>query len=132
VLQERLELRESKVCTAVAIPGLAATNFQTSMGRSSKVMGCLMSLYMRLLAQSAEDGTLPLLECICRPDLPQPAFYGPAHKGLLGFVLQDGFVGTPVLKKPEALCTSAEGKELLWRMSEEAVGPFFAHAPGAE
>jgi hypothetical protein len=123
-LQDELDRRHTPVFTAVAIPGLAATNFQTSFGTSGRVMGCLVWLYMRLFAQSAEDGTMPLLECMCRESLVLPAFYGPAHKGLLGWVLKDGVFGPPIAKEAEPLCVDPGGKELLWRMSEAAVGPF--------
>jgi hypothetical protein len=67
---------------------------------------------------------MPLLECICRESLLQPAFYGPRHRGLLGWLWDDGTSGPPVLMKPEAHCTDGASKELLWSLSEKAVGPF--------
>ena len=131
-LQEKLAERQTGVTAAVAVPGIAATNFPEGMKRSGSITRCLVNVYFRIAGtQSAEDGTMPLLECICRPGLPAPAFYGPQHKGWVGWLLQDGVFGPPVLKEIEPVCKSVEGQELLWRLSEEATGVSLARKPSA-
>ena len=121
-MQDRLSASGSKVVAAVAIPGLSATEFQANTSAKGRVFG--MGLFIRLFAQSAEDGCMPLLECICREQLAKPAFYGPRHKGIFGRIVKDGSFGPPVLSQPEALCTAAASKALLWSASERATGIF--------
>jgi hypothetical protein len=106
----------------VAIPGLAATEFQANTNARGRVFGLTPFVY--LFAQSAEDGSMPILECICREKLLQPAFYGPRHKGLLGWLLDDATFGPPVAMQPEPICVDSKSKKMLWMLSEEAVAAF--------
>jgi hypothetical protein len=124
-VQDKLLLAGSKVTAAVAVPGLAATEFQANLNARDRVCG--LTPYMRLFAQSAEDGTMPLLECICREHLVQPAFYGPRDRNLLGWLLDDGIFGPPVAMQPEPLCVDVHSKKMLWLLSEKAVAPFVSN-----
>lgn len=84
-----------------------------------------MQLFMRF-AQSAEDGTLPLLECAVGADVQSGDLIIPGDRGPASWVLGDGVSGWPRKKEPEVICTSDVGKTILWEESEVAVGPFFS------
>eukprot|EP00892_Ulva_mutabilis_P002896 jgi/Ulvmu1/12607/UM092_0038.1 len=86
----------TNILCVTAVPGLAASNLQATTAEHGGGMG--LQMLMRF-AQSAEDGTLPLLECIT-------------------------MAGWPKKKAVEKLCKDEEGKKILWEESEKAVGPF--------
>ena len=67
-------------------------------------------------AQSAEDGTMPLLHCMAAPDAQSGALYEPG--GITATA------GLPVRKRLEPMCTSAAAKKILWEESARAVGEF--------
>ena len=125
LLQDHLDEKQSKVIATVAHPGLAASNLQvTTADNASGFVNGLLSFIMRY-AQSAEDGTMPLLSCICKPDVKPRAFIGPGSKGVAGFIMADNMVGLPKELTLEKICTKEESKAMLWEASEAACGPFF-------
>ena len=68
-MQDHLDTKESKVFAAVAHPGLAASNLQATTAESGPGSPSgILSILMRS-AQSAEDGAMPLITCICSPDV---------------------------------------------------------------
>jgi hypothetical protein len=120
--QDQLRARGSKVKVFACAPGFAATYLQKNTAENGGVMG--LGAMMRL-AQSAADGALPMLECMCSKDLAPGALVVPAYKGLMGRVIGDGVMGPPAVVKPEALCTDSLSAKLLWERSEAAIGPFW-------
>ena len=58
------------------MPGVAYTEVQNKASKESALMA-LLTWALKPTMQSAEDGSLPLLECMCGADLKEPAFYGP-------------------------------------------------------
>ena len=73
-------------------------------------------------AQSAEDGTMPLLYCMARPEAESGDFYEPPGSGTLG---------GPATKKALAGNNfGPEARALLWEESERAAGGFSV-APSA-
>lgn len=71
-LQRRLNAAGSKVLAVTAHPGFVATNiYDRASGLGTKLM-------LRLLAQSPEDGALPVLHA-ATGDVPGDSFIGPEH-----------------------------------------------------
>ena len=66
-------------------------------------------------SQSAEDGTMPLLYCMARPEAQSGELYEP-----------NGFGGPAVKQRPDRLSSDATAKAVLWEESCKAVGEFVA------
>eukprot|EP00899_Mesostigma_viride_P011791 jgi/Mesvir1/20612/Mv14840-RA.1 len=121
-LQDKLDTAGKKgILALMAHPGFAASNLQATTAEAG--MGAGLSMLMRF-AQSAEDGALPLIQCMLGKDVKGGDLFGPAHKGMLGWLMGDGTYGPAKRFEPEALCTDAASKQMLWEASEKAVGPF--------
>jgi hypothetical protein len=130
VLQDRLHQRGSKVKALVAHPGVCATSLQTTStasGPRSTLNNAFMSIIMTL-AQSEEDGAMPLLQCMCSANVSSGKFVVPKHKGPIGTLFNDYWTGLPQEVQPERLSTHPVSKGMLWELSETACGPFFAAA----
>ena len=104
------KLKDTGIIAACAAPGYSATDLQ----KTSQGMNGLK--WSRMMAQSAEDGTMPLLTCafgknVSNGDFWEPSKYmrasGPAAKFELG-----------------SECTDEASKNVLWEVSEAAVGKF--------
>ena len=101
----------SGVKALCAAPGLAATNLQVT----TAAAGGMGATWIMRFAQSAEDGTMPLLTAVAAPGVANGAFWEPA--GMTG----------PAVQKPltaEALSGDPAARALLWAESEKAVGPW--------
>ena len=101
---------------AVAHPGLCGTRApeRTGLARES----------VQAWAQSAEDGTLPLLECITSPNPKPGMFLGPGepgHEDLHG-MMHDNTVGPPAPAQQTEIDADEDAMQLLWQLSEAAVG----------
>ena len=65
-------------------------------------------------SQSGEDGTMPLLYCMARPEAQSGEIYEPK-----------GFFGGPAVKKQhDNLSSNPTAKAVLWEESSKAVGEF--------
>ena len=114
-LADKLKAAGSKVKSVVAHPGYSATNLQSS----SIAMGDIVAYVgAKIIAQTAEDGTLGILTCALQPDVANGAYYGPKR-----------FSGPAVELTPKSLCTDKADHDMLWRASSEAVGDFTVSAP---
>ena len=125
-LQDRLDAGGVvDVIATVAHPGATASSLQINTAASG--LGWLhntASTYtMRLVAQSVEDGTMPLLQCVCGVGVAARAFYGAGTKGVLGYLMGDRMTGPPKLVTAEPLCTDEDSNALLWELSEKAWAP---------
>ncbi len=113
-LQRRLDAAGSPLRSLAAHPGYAATNLQTHTGNP------LVTLALRagnaLLAQSAEQGVLPLLYAAV-VDLPGGAYVGPTS-------LNEAR-GAPGLAGRSARATDEDLAALLWQESERLTGVTF-------
>ena len=107
-LKDRLAAANSKIITAACAPGYSATNLQTS----SDGMGGAM--WTRIMAQSAEDGTMPLLEACYGPSTESGDFWEPSLRG--------NMVGPAVKVKLTEECVHEASRDMLWKLSEEAIG----------
>jgi NAD(P)-dependent dehydrogenase (short-subunit alcohol dehydrogenase family) len=107
-LADKLRTKGSKVKALCAAPGLSATNLQVTTSSDGGMSGAGL---MMGLAQSAEDGTMPLLHCC-------------AGKGVVSGELWEppGIKGKPVRKELEPICTNAAACKMLWEESEKACG----------
>ena len=112
-LHDKLSSKGSRVKSIVVHPGLTSTNLQQT---SSKFGGRWMLNIIMLVAQSAEDGTMPLLQACCHPKAKSNDFWGPKGNCLWGPV--DKF-------QPEKICTEKRAKDLIWKASEKATGITF-------
>ena len=116
-MHHRLRENGSKVKALVAHPGLAQTHLQKTSVTEGGMGQRFTNLFMRL-GQSAEDGAMGILSCVCLPDAQSGQFYGPGS-------------GTMALKgraEPFALepfYDNAETRDLLWLKSEAAIGATF-------
>eukprot|EP00892_Ulva_mutabilis_P004919 jgi/Ulvmu1/279/UM001_0283.1 len=123
-LKDKLEERGiTNILCVTAVPGLAASNLQATTAEHGGGMG--LQMLMRF-AQSAEDGTLPLLECITSADMQSGDMVTPGNNGPISWMFGDAVAGWPKKKAVEKLCKDEEGKKILWEESEKAVGPFFS------
>ena len=110
-LAGRLAARGSKVKALAAAPGLAATNLQVTTAAD----GGMASTWIMRFAQSAEDGTLPLLHCCAGAGAASGELWEPA-----------GITGPPARAKPAAMETDPEAAKALWAASEASTGEAWA------
>ena len=115
-LHNKLTAKGSKVRAVVVHPGLSATNLQVSSANSG-VSPCILSLLMTQ-GQSQEDGALSSIIAITDTNVKSGEFWGPTLG--LGWMR-----GQPKLIKPEKYCTDTASIDLLWKVSEAAVGVEF-------
>lgn len=109
-LKDKL-LNDGKGIKAVcAAPGYSATSLQTS----SQGMGGLG--WTKIIAQSAEDGAMPLLQCCFGPETASGDFWEPSK-----YFHSVGPAGKVELTKE---CTDEAARTELWKVSEDACGKF--------
>ena len=109
-LAQKLTANKSKVMALVAAPGLAATNLQVTTAGA----GGMASTWIMAFAQSAEDGTMPLLHCCVSPEVKHGELWEPTGLGAIK--------GPPVRVAMEKMCTDSAACATLWAESEKAVG----------
>jgi NAD(P)-dependent dehydrogenase (short-subunit alcohol dehydrogenase family) len=111
-LERRLRQGLYHASSILVHPGVAKTNlFAAGPGASSALVRKLSEIVLALVAQSDEQGALPLLYAATSPDAKGGHFYGP-----------DGFrqmKGWPVEVRAEAQAYSTTLAERLWNVSEE-------------
>ena len=108
-LRDRLQARNSKVKALCAAPGLAATNLQVT----THAEGGFAETWIMRWAQSAEDGTMPLLTCALAQGVRSGELYEPWG------------MGGPAARvdlDAEAISANPASREVLWRESEKACG----------
>lgn len=110
-LADKLGARGSKVKALCAAPGLAATNLQVT----TAAAGGMAETWIMRFAQSAEDGTMPLLAAMLWPEAKNGGFYEPGGVTAMA--------GKPVPKdlRAERYC-DARALQLVWEESEKACG----------
>jgi NAD(P)-dependent dehydrogenase (short-subunit alcohol dehydrogenase family) len=108
-LRDRLQARHPRVLALCAAPGLAATNLQVT----THAQGGMSETWIMRFAQSAEDGTMPLLMCMAGAGVQSGELYEPA--GMTGPAVR-------VSLDAEALCASPASRALLWEESCKACG----------
>lgn len=111
-LDRRLRAKGSKVRAVVATPGFAATNLQVTTAKSG---GFHDAWIFKRMAQSAEDGSIPLLTCMASPGVESGGLYEPAKMRLYGPAKKFALEKTSVDESAGAM---------LWEESEKAVGAF--------
>jgi NAD(P)-dependent dehydrogenase (short-subunit alcohol dehydrogenase family) len=111
-LDRRLRAAGSPVTSVLAHPGYSDTNLQST--GPTGFMKALLALGNRALAQSAEQGALPVLYAATAPEVEGGEYYGP-----------DGFQemrGGPTKVKVFAEGRDPEVAGRLWEVSEELTG----------
>jgi NAD(P)-dependent dehydrogenase (short-subunit alcohol dehydrogenase family) len=111
-LDRRLSAAGSTVKSLAAHPGYAATNLQSA--SPPPVERAIFRVTNLLLAQSAEQGALPLLYAATRPNLGGGLFIGPD-----GFEEQRGY---PRVTRPVKAGRDEQTAKRLWTVSEELTG----------
>ena len=109
-LADRLRARGSKVIASCAAPGLASTNLQVSTAAD----GGMSETWIMRFAQSAEDGTMPLLTCMLENGVESGSFYEPGG-GMTGLAVKGNLAA-------EKLAGDKAAREMLWKESEAACG----------
>lgn len=122
-VQDRLAQKGSKIEVMSCVPGFAVTSLaQNTFESGSKVI----KLFFQLLSwtsQSAEDGTMPLLHCICSTEPPEKGtIVVPKNGCVLGMLIRDGVTGPPMTKPLEAKCQLEADKAALWEASQKTCG----------
>ena len=110
-LDRRLRARGSKVMALCVAPGFAATNLQVTTHKDGGLNAAWLSW---ILAQSVEDGTMPLLKAMLDDRMESGAFMEPKNQ----------IWGLPIVKELKGGCVSEANGKLLWEESEKAVGAF--------
>lgn len=110
-LQDRLNAANSKVKALVCAPGLASTNLQVTTNGS----GGMSETWIMKYAQSAEDGTMPLLQCCAGSGVANGDFYEPTKKK---FGMRT--TGPPAKWPLEPICMKEADRKMLWEESEKA------------
>ena len=108
-LRDRLQAAHPKVLALCAAPGLAATNLQVT----TAAQGGFGDTWIMRFAQSAEDGTMPLLTCIAGAGVRSGELYEPA--GMTGPAVR-------VDLEAEAICASPASRAMLWSESVKVCG----------
>lgn len=93
-----------------AAPGYSATSLQTTSQGMSGMM------WTRWFSQSAEDGTMPLLECCFGTSVQSGDFIEPSQMW--------NSVGPAVKVQLTKECTDEASRKMLWETSEKACGKF--------
>jgi len=109
-LADRLD-DSSGVKSVCAHPGIATTNLQVTTAQDG---GMGSGMWFMRMAQSPEDGSMPIIAACFDPSTTNGSFWGPA-KSMKGQAVQIEF---------EAGSLNAASKDLLWKKSEEACGSF--------
>ena len=97
----------------MADPGLALTNLQTTTNAEG---GMGWGMWIMRFAQTAEDGSMPILSACFKEDVGAGKIWVPSLSG--------GFRGPAVLTDLTEVCLDKDSRELLWEKSEEACGAF--------
>ncbi len=116
-LHNRLQERGSKVKAFVAHPGFARTHLQVTTAKEGGMGGRFTKVFQRF-SQTAEDGAMGILSCMCLPDAESGQFYGPGS----------GITAIKGKAEPfplESFYDNPETRELVWSKSEEAIGKSF-------
>jgi len=117
-LHHRASKAGSKVKALVAHPGLARTELQeTSVKRGG--MGRIFTNLLMRMSQSAEDGALGIIACMCLADAKSGQFYGPGRSMM-------SLKGLPVAFALEDFYDNETTRELLWDRSCKAIGREFS------
>jgi NAD(P)-dependent dehydrogenase (short-subunit alcohol dehydrogenase family) len=114
-LDRRLRASGSAVKSLAAHPGYAATNLQYA---AAPILDRLvMRVTNVVMAQSAEDGALPILYAATSPGLDGGTYIGPDGPG--------EFRGRPHLSTPTRAARDEQLAERVWELSEELTGVSF-------
>jgi NAD(P)-dependent dehydrogenase (short-subunit alcohol dehydrogenase family) len=104
---------DSGIKAAVADPGLASTNLAVSTNSDG---GMGWGSWIMRLAQSAEDGAMPVVAACFDPSTENGDFWSPANSGNMS--------GPAVKVEWDKLSNDPENAKLVWKESEEACGAF--------
>jgi NAD(P)-dependent dehydrogenase (short-subunit alcohol dehydrogenase family) len=115
-LAERAAAQSSRLASLAAHPGLSRTGFVTATHMPAwKRIG--FEVATRIISQSAEQGSLPLLYAAAMPDARNGEYWGPG-----GFMEING---SPARAKPWPQALVAADRKRLWDLSESMTGVAF-------
>jgi hypothetical protein len=106
-------LGKSGVIASCAEPGLAATNLQVT---SASDGGMGSSMWIMRMAQSQEDGSMPIAAACFDPTTTNGSMWQPKNMGAMK--------GPAIKVEMDKLSTNEASRKLLWEKSEEACGIF--------
>jgi NAD(P)-dependent dehydrogenase (short-subunit alcohol dehydrogenase family) len=115
-LQRRFDAADADAASVACHPGYAATNLQR---RGPEMRGSTLRLWAMkaanaVLAQSAEDGALPMLYAATAPEIEGGEYVGPG--GLMNMR------GPPEVQRSSERSYDRNRAERLWAVSEELTG----------
>lgn len=103
---------DSKIIATTADPGAATTNLQSTSAQD----GGMQSMWMMRFAQSAEDGSMPIINACFAPQVTRGKIWVPS--------MQFNMVGPAIEQDMDKQSTKESQRDLLWKLSEEACGKF--------
>jgi NAD(P)-dependent dehydrogenase (short-subunit alcohol dehydrogenase family) len=104
------KLKGTGIKATCAAPGYSVTSLQTSS------QGMNGAMWTSIMAQSAEDGTMPILQACYGPTVESGDFWEPGNRG--------NTVGPAVKVILNNECTDEASRKMLWEASEKACGAF--------
>lgn len=116
-LHHRIEKSSSKVKALVAHPGLARTELQETSVKKGGMGRLFTNIFMRM-SQSAEDGTMGILSCMCLAEATSGQFYGPGPG-------MTAVKGPAIAFALESYYDNDATRDLLWERSTAAIGREF-------
>jgi NAD(P)-dependent dehydrogenase (short-subunit alcohol dehydrogenase family) len=114
-LNRRVRAAGLGITAVAAHPGLSTTGLvRSGPGARSRLLGEVMHHAFRLVAQSAEAGSLPLVAAATAPGLPGGSYVGPGGLGETR--------GCPTLVGMSAIAQDPDLGASVWELSEQATG----------
>jgi NAD(P)-dependent dehydrogenase (short-subunit alcohol dehydrogenase family) len=115
-LAARAAAQSSRLASLAAHPGLSRTGFVTAtdMPAWKRIS---FEIATRIISQSAEQGSRPLLYAAAMPDARNGEYWGPGNFKEIN--------GSPALAKPWPQALVASDQARLWEISEEMTGVVF-------
>jgi short-subunit dehydrogenase len=115
-LHEKLQAKEEykNIRAIAAHPGVADTALFDHMDVGFFMKKIMLPIFKVFMIQSSEDGAMGLVKGMMDSNVESGTLYGPSK-----------FKGVAVPNPPKSHETDTQSKEMLWKMSEKAVGVKF-------
>ncbi|HEX3823406.1 MAG TPA: oxidoreductase [Mycobacteriales bacterium] len=113
-LQRRLSAIDSPLISVAAHPGTAATNLTNPGSQGNRIKQIVMSLGVRVIGQSEDQGALPQLYAATSPEVGGGEYFGPN-----GIAENRGY---PKRVDSSSASKDSEAATRLWQLSEDLTG----------
>ena len=124
-LRDRLAAAGSKVKALVAHPGIAPTALGRNMvkgGGKSIGPNWMNRIFIDMLGQSQEDGSMGITLCSLQPGVESGQFWGPLGKNYKFKVHNQGEYKGKAVVLPEEMNADQVARDMLWDVSQASTG----------